>query len=149
MTISAGAKANKNGQELEKEVEVCLQSLGLSYVKQKKFKDIYDKNAKMDFFVNDLDLAIECKYQRVAGTSDQKMPFVVQNIEIFPSSSGLLIVSGKHFRENFGLQKYLDNVSDNTEKFNWIFFEDTHAWLSSRIASTKFKPNVYNLAKFL
>lgn len=125
---SQGAKAVYSGQELENAVEHILEQYGLSYDKQTKFTDIYkNSRSKMDFYVEELDLGIECKRQMGSGTADQKMPFVVKNLEKFPAKRGLLILDGDHYRARVGIHDYLN--SEKSEVFDWVFLDAFEDWL--------------------
>jgi len=124
MNISQGAKANKSGQSLERDVEAVFNSFGINFQKQVKFTNCYNnKNARMDFVVDDL--AIECKRQMVSGTADQKLPFVFEDLQFFPR--GLIILDGDHYKTREGIHKYLDSKKNDT--FDWCFFDNFVDWL--------------------
>ena len=48
-------------------------------------KTIIGKNRKLDILVlrktDQRSLALECKYQRVSGTADEKIPYALQDLE--------------------------------------------------------------------
>jgi len=126
--VSQGAKANYSGQKLEQAVENILKGFGLSYHSQVKFTDIYgNPRSKMDFYIEDFDLGIECKRQEVGGTADQKMPFVVKNLEKFPAKNGLIVLDGAHFHARIGIHDYLNSEKCGT--FDWVFLENLEDWL--------------------
>lgn len=125
---SQGEEAVKSGQKLENAVEDILRSYGLSYHKQAKFTDIYENSrSKMDFYVEDFDLGIECKRQIGSGTADQKMPFVVKNLEKFPAKYGLLVLDGDHYKARIGIHSYLN--SEKCDIFDWVFLDALEDWL--------------------
>ena len=103
---SSGTKANTTGNTLEKFVERILQDHGYiefwdhkaqlfanrksvggkQYAKQVPCgTSIYETKRKCDFLVNNPDkfpegLIIECKWQQVSGSVDEKYPFALFNI---------------------------------------------------------------------
>jgi len=121
--ISQGANAVKSGQHLETELAVIMQGNELTLETQVKFTDCYNNpRSKMDFYIPELDLAIECKRQMGSGTADQKLPFVVENFKKFPSKYSLLVLDGDHYKNRTGIHSYLN--SQVSEYFNWCFIED-------------------------
>jgi hypothetical protein len=126
--ISQGAKAVKSGNLLEERIEQNLVAANYTVEPQSKFTDCYNNpRSKMDFYVPELDLAIECKRQMVSGTADQKLPFVVANLSIFPAKRGLLVLDGDHYHKRSGIIKYLN--TQVSETFDWCFAEDFSNWL--------------------
>jgi hypothetical protein len=105
-TTSSGSKASKTGNVLENFVENALQTNGYTefwdykkvafanrraiggkqYVKQLLAGlTIYDTPRKCDFFIVNRelfpdDLIVECKWQQVGGSVDEKYPFLLFNI---------------------------------------------------------------------
>lgn len=136
---SQGKKANDSGKKLEDVVENILQGYGLSYRSQAKFTDIYgNSRSKMDFYVEDFDLGIECKRQMVSGTADQKLPFVVKNLEKFSAKYGLVVLDGDHYKARVGIHDYLN--SEKCDTFDWIFVDALEDWLleqTNRRTTTK------------
>ena len=127
MNISQGAAANKSGQRLERNVEAVFNSFGINFQKEVKFTNCYNNNARIDFVVDDL--AIECKRQMVRGTADQKLPFVFEDLQLFPR--GLIILDGDHYKEKEGIHKYLDSKKSDT--FDWCFFDNFVDWLEANL----------------
>jgi hypothetical protein len=104
--ISSGEKANKTGNLLERFVEQILRGKGYTefwdhkatafenrkaiggrqYIKQLPVgQTIYENPRKCDFFIINRelfpdDLIIECKWQQVSGSVDEKYPFLLFNI---------------------------------------------------------------------
>jgi hypothetical protein len=136
MTISQGAKANNSGQKLETAVSDLFTSLGLTFKAQAPFTDVYGgTRARMDFYIEDLDCAVECKRQNVSGTVDQKLPFVFDNLQIFPAVKGLLVLEGNHYESRVGIHKYLNTkVSDC---FDWCFLHELEEWIIEQTNSRK------------
>lgn len=134
--ISQGARANKSGKELERNVESILNALGIPFLAQVKFTNCYgNPGSKMDFYLPTLDVAVECKYQNTAGTADQKLPFVLEDLALFPASHGLIILDGKHYLESPYIQYYLNRKLSPT--FSWVFLHNFGAWLIEQTNSRK------------
>ena len=127
MNISQGAAANKSGQRLERDVEAVFNSFEINFQKEVKFTNCYNNNARIDFVVDDL--AIECKRQMVRGTADQKLPFVFEDLQLFPR--GLIILDGDHYKKEEGIHKYLDSKKSDT--FDWCFFDNFVDWLEANL----------------
>tara|TARA_X000001388_G_C2133689_1_gene86020 strand:- start:96 stop:488 length:393 start_codon:yes stop_codon:yes gene_type:complete len=128
--ISQGAKAVKSGKLLENDIERILKSNGYYVETQVKFTDCYNNSrSKMDFYIPELDLAIECKRQMGSGTADQKLPFVVANLNKFPASKGLLVLAGDHYHARKGIAMYLDSQVSDT--FNWCFVENFYDFIKN------------------
>ena len=105
-TTSSGSRANRTGNRLEQFVQQALTSSGYTefwnhkaqafenrktiggkqYLKQLPVgPTIYDTIRKCDFFIVNRekfpdDLIIECKWQQVGGSVDEKYPFLLFNI---------------------------------------------------------------------
>ena len=99
MTIlSQGARATISGKELENLVEDILIEQEVDYKAQKPFEGVYMKTCKMDFYINcPTRIAIECKAQKVAGSVDEKIPYVMLNLAKIEADMGILVMEGAHF----------------------------------------------------
>ena len=99
MTIlSQGARATISGKELENLVEDILIEQEVDYKSQKPFEGVYMKTCKMDFYINGpTRIAIECKAQKVAGSVDEKIPYVMLNLAKIEADMGILVMEGAHF----------------------------------------------------
>lgn len=121
--ISSGRKANKTGNLLECFVEHALQAKGHTefwdhkgqlfenrrvvggkqYAKQVYCgKTIYDTDRKVDFLVFNQalfpdGLIIECKWQQVSGSVDEKFPFLLFNI-IKTAVPAVILIDGDGYR---------------------------------------------------
>ena len=141
--ISQGKKAVESGQKLENTVgKMLLNILNIGYTveAQSKFTDCYNNSrSKMDFYIPELDLAIECKRQMVGGTADQKLPFVVANLAIFPAKKGLLVLDGDHYRARTGIAMYLN--SQVSDVFNWCFVDEFSAYIKELKCQDKKQDN--------
>ena len=130
MNISPGAQANVNGADLESVVKTILTELNVDFIAQAPYQNIYgSKRARIDFLVDDV--AIECKFQKVAGSVSEKMPYVVYNLSEFPR--GLLVLDGAYFRKHEGIQKWLTKAASVNKKFDWCWVEDLGSWLENNL----------------
>lgn len=115
--LSQGAKAVKSGKLLELAVSKILSSKdNISYEIQKSFKGIWG-NTKMDhYIISPKTIAIECKYQGVSGTVDEKIPYCMLNLEKFDSDIGILVLEGPHFEKKIGIKKWAAIYAENNVK---------------------------------
>ena len=129
--ISQGAKASQSGQVLEKDTASIMNALGIDFESQVKFEDCYNNpRSKMDFYIPELDCAIECKRQNVSGTADQKLPFVWENLQKFPAKQGLVVLDGTHYLNRIGIHQYLNSKKSNS--FDWCFVHQLGEWLDEQ-----------------
>ncbi len=131
-TTSSGEKANKTGNLLERFVEQILRDKGYTefwdhkatafdnrwaiggrqYIKQLPVgQTIYETTRKCDFFIinRDLfpdDLIIECKWQQVAGSVDEKYPFLLFNI-VKTGIPTIILLDGSGYKKS--AMKWLKN----------------------------------------
>ncbi len=125
--ISQGAKANASGLKLENQVEDILCFNEIDYNSQVKFTGIYGSaksRNKMDFLINikDKSYAIECKRQMVAGSVDEKVPYVMLNGTVFPSDEFIFILEGDHFENKIQIKEWaLEFAKNYKEKTLHVF----------------------------
>jgi len=94
ITISSGA-------DLERAVARVGQALGLEVETQVVMGDrIWGSRRHVDVVLTKPDseriIGIECKYQRVAGTTEEKIPLTVEDIEDWPIR-GIVVIHGAGF----------------------------------------------------
>jgi len=128
--ISQGAKAKKEGAKLESLCKAVFSTMGMEFTSQANFTDCYNSNSRMDFYLPSLDCAVECKRQNVAGTADQKLPLVLENLALFPARRGLLILDGIWWEKKPGIIQYL--CTKQSEVFDWCFFYELEDWLGGQ-----------------
>jgi hypothetical protein len=99
-----GERANSNGRSAEDVIAAIL--MQRRYIPQRQYAiglGIFETPIFTDFYLNDVPsfpqgLAIESKWQEVAGSVDEKLPYLVQNIlECFPCPA-IVIIHGGGFR---------------------------------------------------
>jgi hypothetical protein len=121
--MSQGTNANINGLRLEKRIEVLLNRIGLAYTKQHKYTSVYEHNAKMDFYIAELDLAIECKNQEGSGSVAEKIPYVMEAFIQHPALNSLLILGGAYWPTKPGIKKWADMRAKQSVKNIQIVYE--------------------------
>lgn len=89
--------------EFERIIAMIGLSLGLDYRRRLTVgKTIYGKDREVDVLFRDARngnrLAVEAKYQRVAGTADEKLPYAVLNLTTLPLP-GVIVYGGGGFHQ--------------------------------------------------
>lgn len=89
--------------EFERIIALIGVSLGLDYRRKLTVgKTIYGKDREVDVLFRDARngnrLVIEAKYQRVAGTADEKLPYAVLNLSTLPLP-GVIVYGGGGFHQ--------------------------------------------------
>jgi hypothetical protein len=87
--------------EFERLIALLGAQLGLDYRRKLLVgKTIYGKDREVDLLFRDprtgLRLAVEAKFQRVAGTADEKLPYAAKNLETLPLP-GVIVFGGGGF----------------------------------------------------
>jgi len=87
--------------EFERLIGLLGAHLGLDYRRKLLVgKTIYGKDREVDLLFRDprtgLRLAVEAKFQRVAGTADEKLPYAAKNLETLPLP-GVIVYGGGGF----------------------------------------------------
>jgi len=121
--MSQGGNANINGARLEKRIEALLANSNLDFVKQHKYTSIYGHNAKMDFYVCSLDLAIECKNQEGAGSVAEKIPYVMEAFDQHPAKNGILIFGGQYWYTKPGIKAWAEQKAKQMNKNIIVLYE--------------------------
>jgi hypothetical protein len=121
--MNQGSKANKNGRALEDVVRGVFIKRGFVEVSYNKFckkpadyfgeellirnypaVSIYGSKIKTEFYLSSVKynckIRIECKWQQVAGTVDEKYPYLYLNcIDSMPEKDIIILLDGKGYRE--------------------------------------------------
>jgi hypothetical protein len=128
--MSQGNNANINGARLEKRVEQLLDRFSIVYAKQHRYDSIYGHNAKMDFYIEHQDLAIECKNQEGSGSVAEKIPYVMEAFMQHPAKNGLLIFGGAYWLTKPGIKAWAETRAKQSGKNIQIIYEqDLETWL--------------------
>lgn len=115
-----------NGEELKRAVVQLGQSLGLGAETEVKVgRRVWGAKRSIDVVLTHpstrLRLGIECKYQGVGGSAEEKIPATIEDIQVWPIR-GIVVITGPGFSEN--MRGYL--LSTGTV----VDFEDLQDWLS-------------------
>ena len=132
--MSQGGNAVKSGKELENKVQAIFDSYDFSYEKQVPFMNTYNLTGWMDFVIDDI--AIECKNQNGTGTVDQKFPFVYDDLCLFPSERGLVVLGGSWYTKGpraKAIHWYLDKKKKEDSTFSWCLIDDFDNWLQENL----------------
>jgi hypothetical protein len=102
--MPGGAKAVASGDELCKAVCILGKNLGLEVREQFKVaRRIWGAERRIDVILKDpktsKTLGVECKFQGVGGTAEEKIPSTIQDIAAWPIA-GLVVFYGPGFTEN-------------------------------------------------
>jgi hypothetical protein len=129
-----GSTANETGKILENFVESTLQRKGYEYVEKKKFKialslnqkiytkqfnlgeTIYNTKWNIDFILHNpkqlpLSLIIECKWQQVGGSVDEKYPYTIANIKEKSPYPAIILLDGEGYK--LGAKEWLKSQIDD------------------------------------
>jgi hypothetical protein len=120
------ATAVKNGDELVSEVLALAADLGLAARTQVRVaRRIWGAIRKIDVVLTQPEtrrtLGLECKYQGIQGTAEEKIPSTIQDISAWPIP-GLVVFAGEGFSPN--MTAFLISTGKAVE------FGDLRAWLS-------------------
>ena len=126
-----GKSANITGNQLEVAVQTVLSNKGFEIVmyrewsknpenygkelllKNVPFKTIYGHGGNTEFLLisekYDLRIRIECKWQQVKGSVDEKLPYLYLNsIEAMPEKDIMILIDGDGFKK--GAKTWLRNA---------------------------------------
>lgn len=135
-TTNQGGLAVKSGKLLENAIEDILKQSDVEYVTQKPFESVYGKTSRMDFYVTLSDgtrIAIESKNQNVSGTVDEKIPYVMLNLQKFDADVGILVMDGTHFEtvpqiKNWAKQ-FAHDFTTRTKLLKAMSLEEFKEWI--------------------
>ena len=114
--IQGGSRANTSGNTLEASISAVVGSKGFDVVNYKiwesnkdkfgkelllcnvPYQTIYGHNGKTEFVLlsetDGLEIRIECKWQQVSGSVDEKYPYLYLNCMQMPEETVFIIVDG-------------------------------------------------------
>jgi len=117
----------KTGQQLERAVTKLAKALGLEARSQVAMgKRIWGRGRRVDVILRHPDtgqrLGIECKFQKVGGTAEEKIPLTITDIEAWPIR-GLVVVHGEGFSPDFrAFIRSTGKVVEFEDLANWLGF---------------------------
>jgi hypothetical protein len=124
--MAGRALAVSNGDELAKAVVQTGRDLGLEAMEQVRVaRRIWGAERYIDVVLTHPQtrktLGLECKFQGVRGTAEEKIPATIKDIEAWPIP-GLVVFAGEGFTEN--MQSFLVSTGKAVE------FSELIPWLS-------------------
>jgi hypothetical protein len=124
--MSGGQAAVSSGADLEREVANMAQRLGLRVGRQIKVaRRLWGAERRIDLVLRHTDsgrsLGIECKYQGVGGSAEEKIPATIQDIAAWPIP-GIVVFAGQGFSDN--MRAYLHSTGKA------VAYEDMQGWLT-------------------
>ena len=99
--MSGRSSAPSGGEALELQVAALAERLGLEVRRQVKVgRRLWGAERRIDVVVTEPQsrrrLGLECKYQSVPGTAEEKIPTTIQDISAWPIP-GIVVFSGEGF----------------------------------------------------
>jgi hypothetical protein len=124
--MAGKAKAVSSGNELVKAVAELGQELGLKARQQYRVgRRLWGAERRIDVVLTHLKtsktLGIECKYQEIPGSVEEKIPSTIQDIAAWPIP-GIVVFSGSGISEN--MKAFLLSTGKAVE------LKDLRPWLS-------------------
>ena len=124
--MSGGQKAIASGTDLELAVAILADRLGLRAGAQVKVgRRLWGAERRIDLVLRHTDsgrsLGIECKYQGVGGSAEEKIPATIQDIAAWPIP-GIVVFAGRGFSDN--MRAYLHSTGKA------VAYEDLEGWLA-------------------
>ena len=124
--MSGGRAAIASGTDLEREVASLAERIGLRVGSQVKVgRRLWGAERRIDLVLRHADsgrsLGIECKYQGVGGSAEEKIPATIQDIAAWPIP-GIVVFAGQGFSDN--MRAYLHSTGKA------VAYEDLPGWLT-------------------
>ena len=124
--MSGGRAAISSGSDLEREVASLAERLGLRVGSQIRVgRRLWGAERRIDLVLRYADsgrsLGIECKYQGVGGSAEEKIPATIQDIAAWPIP-GIVVFAGQGFSDN--MRAYLHSTGKA------VAYEDLQGWLT-------------------
>ena len=124
--MAGGRAAISSGTDLERAVASLAERLGLRVGNQVKVgRRLWGAERRIDLVLRHTDagrsLGIECKYQGVGGSAEEKIPATIQDIAAWPIP-GIVVFAGQGFSDN--MRAYLHSTGKA------VAYEDLHGWLT-------------------
>ena len=124
--MPGGRTAISSGADLEREVASLAERLGLRVGRQIEVgRRLWGAERRIDLVLRQADsarsLGIECKYQGVGGSAEEKIPATIQDIAAWPIP-GIVVFAGGGFSDN--MRAYLHSTGKA------VAYEDLQGWLT-------------------
>lgn len=123
--MSGGRAAPASGRELEDAIAAIAQRLGLEAHRQLRVgRRVWGAERRIDVVLREprsgRRLGIECKFQGVEGSAEEKIPATIRDIGAWPID-GLVVIGGDGFSDN--MRAYLLSTG------KVVFLEDLEIWI--------------------
>src|SRR5580765_387000 len=129
---------NRSGRTAEDVIAGLLSQKGCKFGRQVDVGiSIYGSSIRADFLIHNLieypqGLVVESKWQDIAGTADEKFPFLVANIQASGYRYPVIVVaSGGGCRD--GARRWLQAQIDGRALVAVFSFEELLSWLQRRV----------------
>ncbi|MYD70406.1 MAG: hypothetical protein F4W89_06625 [Acidobacteria bacterium] len=124
--MANGEAVVRNGTDLERQVANMAGGLGLRIDQQVRVgRRLWGAERRIDLVLRHGDsgksLGIECKYQGVGGSAEEKIPATIQDIAAWPIP-GIVVFAGDGFSDN--MRAYLHSTGKA------VAYEDLRGWLA-------------------
>jgi len=118
-------KASVQGRQLQMKVVELAESLGLeAKIEVRAARRLWGAERRIDVVLKDPStrklLGVECKFQSVAGSAEEKIPAMLKDIEFWPIP-GIVTIEGPGFSR--GMENYL------LASGKVVNYEDLEDWL--------------------
>ncbi len=123
--MSGRSTAVENGEDLKRTVAELGKELGLEVRSEARVgRRIWGAQRRIDVVMTHpktrMRLGVECKYQGVTGTAEEKIPATIRDIEAWPIK-GIIVIAGPGFSSN--MRGFLDStgvVVDLDDLEDWL-----------------------------
>jgi len=160
---SQGGRANQSGLGLEDRIEAALADTGFEIIRYADWNEarlyesdhprfvvldppytsIYGHRARIEFRVIDgaRQILIEAKRQNVAGSTDEKLPYVFHNAlaNIETGVEFVLVMEGAGWKP--GAVIWIRAQADATDGFDVFTFSEFEDWAARELAASPATPN--------
>lgn len=124
-------RANRSGQVAEEVVGAILDKHGIEYVRQQPIGlSIYRHPLRADYYLPTEELIIECKWQEVNGSADEKLPYLVENIRQCYPYPCLLVLGGTGWKA--GAVEWVRLQVNGSNLIGVLSFEEFMRWCNKR-----------------
>lgn len=132
-----GRQAVKNGAAAEATIFCILKERGFVVERQKVVgRSVYGSELRVDFAVAPCPqfpngLIVESKWQETAGSADEKLPYLVENIRTRYPSPCIVILDGDGFRA--GASEWMRNQVDGRSLLGVFTFTEFLIWCNRNL----------------
>lgn len=135
--MTQGRNANRNGREAENIIAGVLERRGIPFTRQYRIGNgIFDTPVAADFYAPSVKpfpngLIIESKWQQVAGTAEEKLCYLVENIHYCYPCTTVIVIDGDGFR--VGALRWLRSQAGHGRLFAVLSLVEFVTWSNSNL----------------